>query len=143
MTAVDYLSAIANVVTVIGLPFAVVQFWAGRRAGSAAAFISLNESLRQAWIRYQNSGDDDFETQASFADLMNLLETGCALHFDGVLSGNTGLLLKDYIIAVLRRIQHDQDARGRIEPMIDRPGTFKWLWKFYRANKAAIYAQAL
>jgi hypothetical protein len=136
----DLIEVVANLVTIVGLPFAVLQFWAGRRAGSASAFISLSESLRQAWIRYQNSGSDEFETQASFADILNLLETGSALHFDGVLSGNTGLLLKDYIISVLRRIQADAESRRRIEDMMDRPGTFKWLWKFYRDNKRAILA---
>src|ERR1700730_11073730 len=99
----DAIALWANVGTLIALVLNAValyvtarQLFIGRRAASAGALIALSESFRQAWLQFSNAGDEDAK-QHTFADVMNLLESACAIFEDRLFVGRAGRLLEDYL----------------------------------------------
>lgn len=109
----DAISATANVATVIALVFTLLEFRSGRRAASASAVISINESFRQAWTRFLDApADDERRRYAALADIANLVETGCALQEDAVFAGRSGELLENYLCYVLSLFNNDATARA-------------------------------
>jgi hypothetical protein len=132
---VDF-STVANGATVVALLVAVWQLWLGRRASSGSALISLNESLRQAWLQVKDAvrKGDDKEIQYAFSDAMNLLEVACAAWEDCLFTGKTGLVMKQYLIELLTDIFSNKGPRDRIEKMRHAPGTFVHIRHFVRAN---------
>jgi hypothetical protein len=73
----DAVAFYANIATLIAVFIAAWQVRLGRKAASAGAFMTLNESLRQAWLHFSTVSDEG--KQHAFADVMNLLESACAI----------------------------------------------------------------
>jgi hypothetical protein len=139
--AVDAVAFWANIVTLIALPFtvcalvvAVTQLFYGRRATSAGALINLNESFRQAWLQFSNAQSDDAK-QHSFADVMNLLETACAIFEDKLFVGRSGRLLEDYLCHIFGLIEHSPDGKKRIETMMMTEKTFEHILRFVQCHR--------
>jgi hypothetical protein len=124
------LAAVANLVTVVGLPFAVVALLVGvnqlnlaGKATSASVLVPLHESFRQAWLRFLEAEEDDERTHL-FNDIFNLLELGCAIWNDGLLKGNSGELLFAYLRHALATIQSSPDASARMEDSLHNEHTY-------------------
>jgi hypothetical protein len=127
---------IALILNVAALVFAGYQLKIGRRGTSASALITLNESFRQAWLHFSNVDEDG--KQHAFADIMNLLESACAIFEDGMLIGKGGRLLEDYLCHVFTLIQQSDDARIRIEMMMATDKTFEYIVAFLESHRKKI-----
>jgi hypothetical protein len=132
------LEVAANVATVIGFIYAAIQFKQGRVATSAAILISINESFRQAWIRFCEADGSEEAAQAAFADVMNLIEAASAVQRGGTLIGHSGRLLTEYLCAILTLIENSPDALRRIEVMVYSKTTFRNTQFFIRRNRSLI-----
>ena len=140
----DEIEFYANVATVaalvptfIALFMTARQLWAGRRAASATSLVSLNESLRQAWLHFRQAKPED-DIQYAFSDVINLMEIACAASEDGLFVGETGKVMEKYLLDVLRAVAQNESAKARIEKMLEIPGTFEHLYRFVRANRNEI-----
>jgi hypothetical protein len=99
------------------------------------AFIALNESFRQAWLHFSNDQD---RKQYAFADVMNLLESACAIFDEKLFVGKTRRLLEDYLCHIFILIQQSDDAKARIERLMMTERTFEHIVKFLQHHREAI-----
>ncbi len=141
MDAVAFYANIATLVavalTAIALFVTACQLRIGRRASSAGAFIALNESLRQAWLHFSNA--DEAGKQYAFTDVVNLLESACAIFDERIFVGKVEKLLEDYLCHVFILIQESDDARRRIEHhMMLTDKTFEHIVKYLRQHHKRI-----
>jgi hypothetical protein len=128
---------IALVLNAVALYVASRQLFDGRRAGSAGALIALNESFRQAWLQFSNAQEEDAK-QHTFADVMNLLESACAIFEDKLFVGRAGDLLEDYLCHVFGLIGQSEDSRKRIEGMMLTDKTFEHILRFVQRHRDRI-----
>jgi hypothetical protein len=139
----DAVAFYANIATLVAVAFNVIalfvtarQLWTGRRAASAGALIALNDSFRQAWLQFSQAPEE--WKQHTFSDIMNLLESACAIDEDKLFVGKGGKLLEDYLCHVLILIQQSDDARHRIEQMMLTAQTFDHILKFLQRHRRQI-----
>ena len=127
---------VAVVLTAVALFLTARQLRIGRRASSAGAFIALNELFRQAWLHFSNI--DEAGKQYAFADVMNLLDSACAVFDEKIFVGKVATLLEDYLCHVFILIQESDDARERTEQMMMTPKTFEHIVRFLRQHRKRI-----
>jgi hypothetical protein len=132
-----YLNLFLVLLNVVALFVAAWQLRAARSGASAGAYITLSESLRQAWGQFFDASDEQ-RKQYAFSDVINSLETACAIFEDKVFVGKVGLLLEAYLCHVLILIQDDTDAKVRIERMILTDRTFEHIVKFLQEHRTRI-----
>jgi hypothetical protein len=144
----DAIALYANIATIVVVFFTAVallvaaqQLWAARRGTSAGAYIALNESFRQAWLHFSNV--DEQGKQHAFSDIMNLLESACAIFEDKIFIGKVGTLLEDYLCHVFILIQQSDDARNRIERMMVTYKTFAHIVRFIAHHRNQIHGITL
>ncbi|MGR6465810.1 hypothetical protein [Rhizobium sp. PAMB 3182] len=132
--SVETITFLAGLVTIIGLPFAIIGLFAvakqmrnDRLAVSAAAIGEMRSTIITRIERlHATHGDEDVNAWTNeFAEFANELEMACAIYLDGQLSGRTGELAKDMICDFLNMINEDDDLRGELERAIHSPNTFK------------------
>lgn len=136
----DAVAFYANIATLIAVFIAAWQVRLGRKAASAGAFMTLNESLRQAWLHFSAVSEQGSEQQRlhAFSDVMNLLESACAIFEDKIFVGKVGTLLEDYLCHVLILIQQSEDARSRIERIMVTEKTFDHILRFVAQHRSRI-----
>src|ERR1035438_3224880 len=96
MNASDCIAVASLGVSLVAL---YIAFYAVRRANkttSAATFIALNESFRQAWERFFAAQDEE-QKHYELAELINLYEIACAIYLEKSLTGNSRKLEKEYL----------------------------------------------
>ena len=130
----------ADLATVVGLFLAIWAFTIARRdlqlsrkATSAAAFLTVSESFRSAWMEFRkanNPADRDFH----FGELANLIERACALHNEGLLYGLTMELLRAYLDELIEMIEGDPETLARLDNLIVSDKTFEQI-AIYRRGK--------
>lgn len=128
---------VALIPTIVALLMTVWQLRAGRHGSSAASVVSLNESLRQAWLHFRSANGEE-DIQYAFSDVINLLEIACAANEDGLFVGETGKIMKKYLVHVLQAVAQDASAKQRIEKMLEIPGTFQHIYRFVLSNRKDI-----
>jgi hypothetical protein len=77
-----------SVATILGFPFMIAaviygarQFALGRKAGSSATLVAINETLRQCWLLFLYE-PDPAKRRDAFADLVYAVESACAIYND-------------------------------------------------------------
>jgi hypothetical protein len=128
---------IALLLNAVALFLAAWQIKIGRSGASAGALIALNESFRQAWLQFTNASNDDAKHHA-FADVVNLLETACAVFKDKLFVGSTRELLKSYLCEVFVLIENSEDGRRRLESLFTTPDTFKHMVGFLSTHREQV-----
>lgn len=134
MHASDWIAVAALAIAVISLVVALFAIYKGNRNSSVATLVMLSEAARAAWQRFLSAS----ETQKSFelAELMNLVEVGCAILNEGSLAGVSKQLLRDYLKEVIGLISKDAYATAEIEKMFSSATTFEHIRKFYKAKRS-------
>lgn len=135
MTANDWatlvLSGASLIVAVVALYVALVAMRRSDRNASGATLVTLYESFRQGWFRFQNAADAD-TSRYEMAELMNTFEIACAIHQDQSIHGHSRQLLEEYLCDTISKFASDHEAATIIHSMIDGPTTFKFLAMFQR-----------
>lgn len=128
--AVSILSLLVAIVSVFIAYHAIRK---SSRHTSAATLVTLNEAFRQAWSRFlpAHGPERDYE----FNELMNVLEIGCAIEWEGSLIGVSRELVRDYLSQVLQLLDKNQDARARILAAVHDPSTFKYISEFIKRER--------
>ena len=133
----DIATLVALLFTVGALGFTAWQVWTGRLAASANALIALNDAFRQAWLEFRNATGEDSK-QYAFSDVMNLLESACAIFQDRLFVGRSGKLFEEYLCHVLILIRDSPDAKRRIEKMLLMPNTFEHVLRFLKQHRREV-----
>lgn len=133
-TFTDWASLIAGLaslgVALVALFIAIAAMKRSDRNASGATLVTLYESFREGWQRFQNEEDHD-RCRYEMADLMNTFEIACAIYLDGSIHGHSRELLEEYLCDTLSKFAADEGAVECIRAMIDGPSTFKFLALFY------------
>jgi len=128
----DAIGLASLAVAAVALVVALMALRRSDRNTSAGTLVTLYEAFRQAWNRFLNAeSEDGYE----FAELMNLVEIGCAVHLDGSVHGVSRELLEEYLCETVSLIESDAAARGHISRLKSKPTTFKYLRKFAATMK--------
>ncbi len=140
----DNVSWLANLVTVVGLPIALVglaavwrQMRNDRLAVSAGAIGEMRSNIMARIERLSEIGASGLDEawQHQFAEFANDLEMACAIYLDGQMSGRTGELAKFMICDLLDMISDDKDLREHLASAIHSTHTFKNIRDFRRKVK--------
>jgi hypothetical protein len=93
--------------------------------------VTLNEGYRQAWVRFFASEDKSWE----LAELMNLVEIGCAAYIEESITGNSREILLDYLSRVLETLKNNEYSNTEIEKkLIQSDDTFIFVKLFLNSN---------
>ena len=135
------IAVVGAVLTVFGLGIAVWTLRRGNKNASAAMVLTINENFRQAWARVLGSTG---KTRAfELHELLNLIETVCAIHQERSLTGVSRKLVETYLCEILRIIGKDLEVRRAIANMRNAPTTFEHLRAFFLEMRLAGKAVAL
>ena len=139
--ALDLAAYWGGIAAILALPFVIgAAFYAARqlslarKAGSGATLIALNEAFRDCWHLFLTSGDAQLK-RYHFGDLVNALESGCAVYRDRVFFGHSERVFRGYLVGVFRLIEGNAEARTILDAFIDTPETFEnivWFLGRYR-----------
>ena len=116
---------------VVAFSALLVAWYAIARANkttSAATMVALNESFRSAWSRFFQVPDS--EKPIELAELLNVLEIACAVCLEGSLSGNSKMLMSEYLNNILRMLAKDEFTRANVGPLLQDASTFIFIRKF-------------
>jgi hypothetical protein len=122
---------------VVSVAVAVYTVWRADKTASAGALISLQVALHDAWSRFLKEVSADgrlFE----FAELLNLLETGCALYSNRSFTNVPRNLLEDYLVSVLKHLAGNDIARADLRSLAESPDTFTHIKEFELQHRASI-----
>lgn len=130
----EHISILSNMVTVIGLPIALIglfvvarQMKSDRLAVSAGAIGDMRTTIMARIERLSNASkaSDVKLWEGEFAEFANDLEMACAIYLDGQTSGRTGELAYRMIFDLLDMINDDEDLREHMEKAIHANDTFR------------------
>ncbi|MER9431974.1 hypothetical protein [Mesorhizobium sp. M0408] len=123
------IQTIADVITIAGLPVAVVtllfSFWearANRRATSAAIYLAVVQSMREEWRAFDKASPDDQEDH--LAEVLNLTEIACGIEADGILAGRSGKFLQHSIDGILNSIDKSPNLQALVSKLRTHEHTF-------------------
>lgn len=128
--------AIASVSLVIAFVALAVAWYAIRRANrttSAATMVTLNEGFRSAWGRFFSAREE--QKTAELAELLNLFEIACAIRQEGSVSGNSAVLLQEYLRNVLRLLGETPNISSQVTPLLQDNSTFSFVRRFLREEQ--------
>ena len=128
MTSSDWIAAASLAVSIVALFVSWFAIWRSNRTTSAATFVSLNEGFRQAWTRFFDASPQTKSYE--LAELLNLLEIGCAIYLEGSLSGNARKLTLEYLRNVLQHLVEDDYTNAQIPVLLQAPHTFIFIRRF-------------
>jgi hypothetical protein len=117
----------------------VIAWYAIKRANkttSAATMVTLNEGFRSAWTRFFAAEGADRETE--LAELLNLFEIACAICLEGSLSGNSAVLIREYLNNVLRMLAGNDYARTHVDPLLQDANTFIFIKRFLKSKRSGL-----
>lgn len=133
MTGNDWATLIISgtslVVSLVALVVALVAMGRSDRNASGATLVTLYESFRQGWVRFQAETDPE-RSRYEMAELMNTFEIACAIHQDNSIHGRPRDILEEYLCDTFTKFADDVEAVKAIRSMIDGPSTFKYLRMF-------------
>ena len=125
----DGIAFVTVVISLSALAVAVFAIRKGNRNSSAATLVTLNDSFRQAWLRFLTA-KDDASRQYEFAELLNVMEIACAIYLEKSLAGKSRKLAEEYISHILKLLENDPEKRERLVCLINAPTTFEHIRKF-------------
>jgi hypothetical protein len=120
---------VALFVAAVSLVVAVYAIRKGNRNSSVATLVTITEAAREAWKRFLNAENDN-DRGYELAELMNILEVGCAMVNERSLAGVSKDLLKELFKQELAHIDGNEYARGQIKTMMSEPHTFEQISRF-------------
>lgn len=125
------LSGASLVVALAALLVAWLAISRSDRNTSGATLVTLYESFRQGWARFQNETDDPIRSRYEMAELMNTFEIACAIHQGRSIHGHSRSILEEYLCDMLAKFAGDDGAAACIRSMVDGPSTFKYVAMFH------------
>ena len=123
------------VIAVASLWLALVTLRRGNKNASAALVVTIHENFRQAWHRVRTSSGTTRNIELH--ELLNLIETTCAIQHERSITGVSRELIEDYLCEILHIIGRDLPARQAIARMRNSPKTFKYLRAFFAEMRRA------
>ena len=134
MQAADLIAAASLAVALAALAVSAYAIYRGNRNTSAATLVAINEAFRPAWGRLLRA-PHGLKHTLELAELMNLLETACAVYSEGSLAGVSQELMKDYLYMALGLIVKDETLNSEIPSLLHDPHTFKYIKLFLNAAR--------
>jgi len=125
----DPVALLGLVVAALSLWLALVTLRRGNKNASAALVVTIHENFRLAWQRVRTSSGT--ARNIELHELLNLIETTCAIQQERSITGVSRELIEDYLCEILNIIGRDVPARQAIARMRNSPKTFKYLRAFF------------
>lgn len=129
----DFISYATLIVSVAAFAVALYAIWRANNTASASTYVALNEALREAWSRFFKAQKE--EKEAALADLLNLFEIACAIRLEGSLSGNSGILISQYLNDILRKLVTNPYTRENVKPLLVDRGTFCFVKRYLNEKR--------
>ena len=131
-----FISAASLIVSAVALMVAYAAMARSDRNASAATLVTLYESFRDGWARFQDE-DDPEKSRYEMAELLNTFEIACAIHQDGAIHGRSREILEEYLCDTISKFARSQEAAQAIRSMIDGASTFKYVAAFQAQMRRA------
>jgi hypothetical protein len=138
VTTSDLIAAAALVVAVVALGISVYAILRANKTTSASTLVTLNEGFRQAWERCLQTPPEADAANYNLAELLNLLEIGCAIYQEKSLTGNSRELMADYLGNVLSLLIKTQGFNDRALHLLQTERTFIFIKKFLKEKPSAL-----
>ncbi len=130
MSLSDKLAGASLLVGIVAFILAFYAILRANKTSSAATMVALNEGFRAAWARFL--GAKPTEQENELAELLNLFEIACAIRVEGSLSGNSAILISEYLDNVLRLLISNDYTKAHTLPLIQDETTFLFIKKYLR-----------
>lgn len=125
-SASDVLAILAIIVSW----FAIVR---ANKGASASSLLAIVEAFRARWQDFLGQ-DDEEKRDGQFADLLNLVETACAIDADRAFTGTARELLREYLDQIFVLFDGNEYARQKMVDLVSGPNTFKYI-KLYKRRR--------
>jgi len=135
LALVSLIIAIAALFVSGGIAFYTV--WRADKTASAGALIAVQVALHDSWCRFLRATPTD-EQEFEFAELLNLLETCCALYSNRSFTSEPRKLLQRYLVEVFTHLADDANARERLRDLKDTSETFAKIAAFENKYRATL-----
>lgn len=134
------LTDLASIATLVGVPIAVAAllFSAGearrsRQTVTATFLLDLEAKTGERLATLAASSRDN--RQVALANLLNVIEAGCAVRSDRLLSGRSRTIFEDKILGILKAVDETEQARTSVDDMITASDTYTHIAGFIRDMK--------
>ncbi len=138
MQTADIIAAASLFIAIVALAVALYALYRGNRNTSVATLVSLSEALRQAWDRLLPKMRSGEQHTTELADLMNLLETSCAIHLERSLAGVSKILMSQYLDDVLTLLIQTPALNDEVPALLQEENTFCHIKNFLNAKKESL-----
>lgn len=132
----DAIAAASLVVAFVALGVAWYAIRRANKTTSASTMVTLNEGFRSAWSRFFATPETQREIE--LAELLNLLEIACAVRLEGSLSGNSAVLMSEYLENVLLLLLKDPYSQEHVPPLLQNAETFVFIRQFLKIRKNSL-----
>lgn len=137
----DNIAALSMWATALSLPvgagalaFAAHQSRRSGQASAGAVVLAASEAFSNRWGAFRaatNAG----EQEATFGELLNIIEACCAVYRDGLLVGRSGALLDTYLVNTLTQIEQSDGGRTMFARLVETDRTFEEIGWFLRKKR--------
>lgn len=136
-------TAIASlVVSVFALCVAIYAIRRANQTSSAATLVNLNEGFRQAWSRFHQAATPPARGY-EIAELLNLAEVACGMLLEHSLTGNSRVLLEEYVGDCLSLMTRNPEVNEMALQLLQVPDTFIFIRQFLRRRELPAAAKSL
>ena len=96
----------------------------------------LSEAFRQAWERLLSKLHDPHARE--LADLMNLVETACAIQYEKSLAGVSRKLNQQYLDSILVLLIEETAISHEIHALLHEEHTFLYIRRYLKAKRQVL-----
>jgi hypothetical protein len=128
----DKIALLSLVVSLVALGLAGYAIYRSNRNTSSATLVTLNVAFRDGWFRYLNA-EEGVNKQFELAELLNLVETTCAICQENSLAGNSRKLMQAYLNTILKLLVKDEEVGEYVySSLLEDDKTFQHIQNFIK-----------
>jgi hypothetical protein len=128
----DWVAVASLAVAIAAMGVSIFAIRRANKTTSAATLVTLNEGFRQAWERCLQTQSGADAAEYNLAELLNLLEIGCAIYLEKSLTGNSRELMREYLGNVLGLLAKTETINDQALRLLQTPKTFSFIKQFLK-----------
>jgi len=135
----DQIAAASLAIAIAAFGLSIYAIFRANKTASAATLVTLNEGFRQAWERCLDpSQGTEAAVSYNLAELLNLLEVACGAYLERSVSGNSRVLLVEYLNGVLSVIISTPLLNDKVPNLLQDKNTFIFVKRFLRRKRSIL-----
>ena len=132
MSTSDWLAIASLAVAIAAMGVSIFAILRANKTTSAATLVTLNEGFRQAWERCLQKQQEPGIPKYDLAELLNLLEIGCAIYLENSLTGNSRELMREYLGSSLALLIKTEAVNDQAFLLLQTEKTFSFIKQFLK-----------